>query len=51
MGQFRTARVPIVGFAAVGWVPNADLVRAVFQMLPPVRSPVRTCRPHCCCSD
>jgi hypothetical protein len=27
--------VPIVGFAAVGWVPNADLVRAVFQMLPP----------------
>jgi hypothetical protein len=27
--------VPIVGFAAVGRVPNADLVRAMFQMLPP----------------
>ena len=36
-GQFRTARVPIVGSAAIGWVPNADLVRAVFQMLPPGR--------------
>ena len=23
------------GFAAVGWVPNADLVPAVFQLLPP----------------
>jgi hypothetical protein len=25
----------MVGFAAVGRVPNVDLVRAVFQMLPP----------------